>query len=440
MSLFDENWREYCLYTISTVETGCDFAIVEYATNAGIGIAQWTFERSWDLLNLYATDYPTQAQSTLGALYSLVAPGSTRWSRKYFTDAEAQNLMNNVLGTDECVASQLKLWNRDLDESYIPLLNQYGLNDIKGTIFALSIYHQAPNAFFQILNAVGNGNYEQWYIGAMNNGIVGAYQNRQNTVRSLLSQWDGNSPPPDGWAKAQGVTIDIGSNQDWGGGNYEGAGQTNQFKVEIKEIEALQKEMRLHIVLNETEHKTVYFIKKSPSLWIPTQKTYFGSAPPIEEEIPPSDNPSGGDITELERRVVEVMRSRIGQNQYTQNMILRQLCGQGYSDCSALCWWVYQQIGYNIGTWTGAQLSDGVLIDTLGYGGSGFDASKYRPGDLFLIYWGWDYSGFDHVEMYMDDGTLCGHGGGIGPTIKPNPVAYLQSGGAQEVRVRRILS
>lgn len=436
MAQFDDNWREYCLYTISSVETNCNFAIVEYATNAGIGIAQWTFGRSWQLLNLFATDYPEKAQETLGNLYELVKPGTTAWNTKYFTDAEAQNLMSNVLGTTECIETQMKLWNMDLESDYIPLLQSHSLTDVKGSIFALSIYHQSPQAFYQIVNAVGNGNIDQWLIGALNNSIVGAYSNRQNTVYQKLNEWDGASAPPDGWANANGETIDIGGNQNWGGGNFEGGGTENPFSVEIKSLEKIGKELRLNILLNNEKNKTVCFVKESPSLWVPYNKTYYGLAESEEQPLPPSQNPSV-DINANEKKLVETMRSRIGKNVYTQNMNLRQLCGEGYSDCSALCWWVYQQIGYNIGTWTGAQLEDGELIQTLGNGGSGFDPSLYRPGDLFLIYWGLDYSGFDHVEMWMDDNTLCGHGSGMGPTIKENPQLYLAD--AIETRVRRIL-
>ena len=56
MSIYDQNWKSYAMYVTSTVETNCNYGSVESWAMAGIGIMQWTYGRSWGLLNILITD------------------------------------------------------------------------------------------------------------------------------------------------------------------------------------------------------------------------------------------------------------------------------------------------------------------------------------------------------------------------------------------------
>lgn len=124
--------------------------------------------------------------------------------------------------------------------------------------------------------------------------------------------------------------------------------------------------------------------------------------------------------------VVDKGLSRERQNQYTQSS-KRTLVGSGYGDCSSTVRWCYQQVlGIDIGINTEAQIKSSKAKDVSIPIKNGIpDESYLRKGDL-LYFRGNDTSrtkGVGHVEMYIGDGKLLGHGSGIGPTRK-NMIAY----------------
>ena len=65
-----------------------------------------------------------------------------------------------------------------------------------------------------------------------------------------------------------------------------------------------------------------------------------------------------------------------------------------------------------------------------------------RVGDLVLICWNAVTSpgntSYDHVEMYMGEGKLMGHGGGsahpTGPYWKDDMIAYMRNVATWEIR------
>ena len=138
-------------------------------------------------------------------------------------------------------------------------------------------------------------------------------------------------------------------------------------------------------------------------------------------------------MTNKEKRaaLVAKIKSREGKNQYTQSS-KRDQVSSGCSDCSSLQQWVYEQVlGINIGDNTEAQmLSKKLTTIDAGISGGVPDEDKLLPGDL-LYFRGTDpdrkatgYVG--HVEMYVGNGELSGHGSGVGPTRK-NMKEYCQS-------------
>lgn len=117
--------------------------------------------------------------------------------------------------------------------------------------------------------------------------------------------------------------------------------------------------------------------------------------------------------------VIALVKSRRGKNQYTQSSKREQVFS-GYSDCSSLMWQCFQQAaGVYIGTWTGEQIDKGDLV----YRNTGSShvltkamQNKILPGDL--VFWGPSRGDSRHVEMYLGNNQLIGHGSGVGPTIK----------------------
>lgn len=127
--------------------------------------------------------------------------------------------------------------------------------------------------------------------------------------------------------------------------------------------------------------------------------------------------------------IVDKGLSRKGKNQYTQSSKRTQV-GSGYGDCSSTVRWCYQQIlGIDIGVNTEAQIKSKKLKDAEVPIKNGIpDESYLRKADL-LYFRGNDTSrtkGVGHVEMYIGNGKLLGHGSGVGPTEK-KMVSYCKS-------------
>lgn len=126
--------------------------------------------------------------------------------------------------------------------------------------------------------------------------------------------------------------------------------------------------------------------------------------------------------TDAQRRaIVNKGLSRKGKNKYTQSSKRTQV-GSGYGDCSSTVRWCYQQVlGVDIGVNTEAQIKSSKLKDVNVTIKNGIpDESKLKEADL-LYFRGNDTTrtkGVGHVEMYIGNGKLLGHGSGIGPTEK----------------------
>lgn len=124
-----------------------------------------------------------------------------------------------------------------------------------------------------------------------------------------------------------------------------------------------------------------------------------------------------------QQRVVQWMKDRIGKYAYSQQPGRLSPDSSGFTDCSALVRFAYQQImgpNFEVGTWTGDQQRYGSLV--FGTNQESYDAavSSLQPGDLIFFDWdGYGVQSFDHVEMYIGNGQTIGHGGpGRGPIIK----------------------
>ncbi len=127
--------------------------------------------------------------------------------------------------------------------------------------------------------------------------------------------------------------------------------------------------------------------------------------------------------SEQRAALVAAVISREGKNQYTQGS-KRDQVASGWSDCSSLMRWAHEEaLGVYIGGNTEAQIDSDELITVGVPVQSGVpDEEALLPGDL-LFFRGRSlgrkssqYVG--HVEMYIGNGQLMGHGSGAGPTRK----------------------
>lgn len=120
--------------------------------------------------------------------------------------------------------------------------------------------------------------------------------------------------------------------------------------------------------------------------------------------------------------LVNKVLSRKQKNYYSQDADKRTKIESGYGDCSGTMWYWYKKIfGIDIGTNTEAQIKSklGKRVDLVIKNGIP-DESKMREGDL-LYFRGTDNSrteGVGHVEMYIGNHQIFGHGSGKGGTVK----------------------
>ena len=115
---------------------------------------------------------------------------------------------------------------------------------------------------------------------------------------------------------------------------------------------------------------------------------------------------------------------REGKNEYTQSE-KRDLVDEGYSDCSSLQQRAYQEVGIDIGTDTLAQIQNGKWVQL---GGVLPEESLMKIGDELFFSAGFNNGRpyrVGHVEMYVGNGEISGHGEGIGP-VRKNMIEYCQ--------------
>lgn len=450
-------WREYALYTIALPETGRKYNSVQLSTRRGVGIVQWSYGRSWDLLNLYATDYPEEAEEHLGNLWDLVKPGSKRWDDRVFTDGEANLLISDTLKQSNMIKTQNKLWNRDLDNDYIPLLKKMSISDTKGSIFALSLYHHRPVSFYEVAQGVGNGSVNDWYNGAMNNGFFSGYKTRQKQILNCLVSWNGKDSPPDNWANVDGKPVN-GGNVDWNGGNPKvdvndnnirnppnndampnTSTGTSKITFNIGKIERIGKNMfRQHFDIGGKDVVGL-FLKESTTLWTCTNaeeilaevqaiKEDTGQKD-IEEEVDEEETLPGGSVAPTKaQKAIDYVKSKKGQLTYSQNASQRTNVDGGYADCSGLVYWAYRKAGVkNIGTTTYTQFYNGKLIATIHndkeYKELYINKGLCQAGDIIIFCNGTTSGSSYHVEMIDSDGTIWGINSPAqkGPTQKSLP-------------------
>ena len=134
-------------------------------------------------------------------------------------------------------------------------------------------------------------------------------------------------------------------------------------------------------------------------------------------------------------KIAAKMISYEGHNKYSQSdrYNIKSSGTSGSGDCSSTVWTAIKAIlGIQIGGNTTAQITNSNLVDVNVTIKNGIpDESMLLPGDLFYFRgsdpnrkWA-KYVG--HVEMYVGNGQLSGHGGpGIGPTRK-NMVTYCKN-------------
>lgn len=151
---------------------------------------------------------------------------------------------------------------------------------------------------------------------------------------------------------------------------------------------------------------------------------------------------------EKRKAVVELLLTRVKKNQYTQGSKRNQVFEEptGFGDCSSTVRAGYKRVlGIDIGGNTVVQIQSKKGFDVDVAGGRAYpDEAKLKPGDC-LYFKGADASrpfSVGHVEMYIGNNQLLGHGSGTGPTVKKMK-AYCKSrknSGRGYIKTRRFIA
>ena len=386
----------YAMYVIGEVESNWNWTAVNYNDPITIGMMQWYGTRAAALLNRIKNEMPTaygQLASSLRSDIESHDAGSTWWTSRYLNRDEGNSIItvfqdeeNHVIQENQAIADF---------EGYITTLENWGMSQSypKPLIFAMSMYHQSPASAGQVIaTAGGSSDLDRIYGVCMNHGVLGQYRNRYNTVYQRLKDWDGESNPPD-----FGQSGDVDTTP---GGNEPG------IDTEASKLGYIIQNGDTLILYGKDEYeKGVIFYPASGQVWI---NGYNANGTDIG-----GGNEGGGSESgsEAQNAICELYRSWLDRFAYSQGAGRLDPISSGYGDCSSTVWFAYQQVaGIDVGTWTGAMAGKGTKIAS-GYSGDNLPIEDMEPADLVLIMWnGWN-SSFDHVELYMGNNELWGHGG-----------------------------
>lgn len=386
----------YAMYVIGEVESNWNWTAVNYNDPITIGMMQWYGTRAAALLNRVKNEMPTAYGQLAASLRSDIEShdaGSAWWTSRYLNRDEGNSIIsvfqekeNHVIQENQAIVDF---------EGYIATLEGWGMSQSypKPLIFAMSMYHQSPASAGQVIaTAGGSADLDRIYTVCMNHGVLGQYRNRYNTVYQRLQDWDGESNPPD-----FGQSGDV---------NTTPGGNTPGISTEKSKLGYIIQNGDTLILYGRDEYaKGVIFYPASGQVWI---NGYNANGTDIG-----GGNEGGGSESgsEAQNAICELYRSWLDRFAYSQGAGRLDPISSGYGDCSSTVWFAYQQVaGIDVGTWTGAMAGNGTKIAS-GYSGDNLPIEDMEPADLVLIMWnGWNGS-FDHVELYMGNNELWGHGG-----------------------------
>lgn len=407
----------YAMYVIAEVESEWTWTSVYYDDPITIGIMQWYGTRAAGLLNRIKSELPSEYEVLAASLKDDLEKHNETdnfWNSRYLTLAEGVTIVacfssdaNHMLQEEQAI--------NDLAE-YIPLLENWGLSQTrpKELIFAMSMYHQSPRQAGKVIASCGgSADLELMYTTCMNDSVFSNYKNRYTTVYNRLKAWDGESNPPD---FGQNGTVTPGLDTGIG-------------VIASRLGYIIQSGNDLVLYGRDDYSRGILFYAASGQRWI---NGYNGDGTGIAGGYYGGGSTTGsaGQIA-----VVQLYTSWVGKFDYAQAPGRLDPINSGFGDCSSTVWYAYHVVtGINVGTYTGEMIERGTLIAS----GSGSDPLPYdimQLGDLVLMTWSSEV--VSHVEMYIGNRQICGHGGpGKGPTIK-DASAYMS--GTRRWYIRRYL-
>lgn len=411
----------YAMYVIGEVESGWDWGSVYYVDAITIGMIQMWGPEAGGFLSRMKTETPDDYAKLADSLKSSVDahPGEVDWwESRYLTQAEGNSWVmasssqsNHHLQEDHAI---------NLFSRYIDILEGWGMSQAnpKPLIYAMSMYHQAPNWAGKVIGSCGgNADLDLVHSTAMNSNFS-RYKNRYTTNYNRLREWDGQSPPPD---FGQDGTIQI-------GGNPSG------IETIASQISYIRQTGDMLVMYGKGELENgLLFYPSAGFTWTPSRNV---SGTSIDGGWTGGGSESGSAAA---LAICELYRSWADKFAYGQGGGRLDPEASGYGDCSSTIWKAYQQVaGVDVGTWTGEMLGKGTLIAE-GNSLPALPVSIMQPADLVLIQRR-NNPDYNHVELYMGNNELWGHGGpDNGPDSSGEASSYTGGSTLTRWQVRRYL-
>ena len=401
MSLLTDDQRMYAMYVIGKVESGHNWASVNYNDPITIGMMQNYGTRAAALLVRLSEEAPESYAKIAQSLRNDVSSHdktSNWWTTRYLTRAEGES-WGASSEDDENRKIQQDQFLTDM-KAYEEVFEGWGAksNNAKTVIYIASMYHQGPRYCGQVVQTVGaNADLGTIHAACLNNRVLGVYKNRYNTVYTTLANWDGVSAPPDFGQ----VDIDSGSDPETSTGNTS-TSQANGVQI-------LRKMGDGSINCQMTDGSSVLCYPSNDVLWYPRTRSTAPANPGAGESGTTAGGSSDFD------KMFQVWKDYEEAFVYGQGTGRLDPVASGHTDCSGCIWWainkVRPDVAAKIGTWTGAMAQNGIEI-ARGVADTPLDVSKLVPGDILLVQWkSADYTfsnGKSHVEWYVGDGQIWG--------------------------------
>lgn len=370
----------------------------------------------------------------------LDAHGSGNWWNTYHLTASEHVGIAAAFRSKTSHAAQVAWFEKTASHYYTYLRDHWSITDPKAMVFAMTMYHQSPQACIQVLRACSNVNsMSALYARCMQNRIIGKYKNRYNTALALLEAWDGTSMAPE-FGSCFDVTLDGKTNMEsfafkylmlksdlliaYGAGSdasivfYPSGSDCWQPQELLHDCVALAQGPSIYIYSKDFAIERLQFIPCGVDTWMCSM--LLGS---MQEEF--SGVMAAGSIAGSGAGVaiVNLMLSWQGKYRYSQASGRLNIEVSGYSDCSGTIWCAYRKVcGVDCGTWTGDMERKGTLIAE-GYA-TKKDPFPYwlcQPADLVLL--GHRRGNITHVELSCGGNALVGTNRTPCTKYKPNAQA-----------------
>lgn len=426
--MWTDNQKSFSEYAIAGVETDWDYAGVYLVDAITIGITQWYAYNAKRLLDRLRDEVPNSyakvSQRIRDAVENHAESESSFWESFYLTNDDAQSWKDavQVEGNTACQDKQYMIDAFEGDNCYYAILERWGvnMNNVKPAIMWMAQYHQSPKSMLRVLrNIGGDRSLEDVRDGMLNDSIFSNYPNRINRLYDMLSEWDGESAPPDFGQSS----VTVGENPD----------TSMQLASAIKYIQALNNQDLLVVGTMNTGSKLICR-NNGHGMWIPIRNTNAPNAPS-----------GGGYVGEGDPADFPAMRQLWIDN--AEKWSYSQAAGRlnppqsGYSDCSACIWWAANAATNNKYNWLGTsthtmltttkQVNDAVNADF------SINADKLQPGDLIIM---GGNGRSQHVDWYFGEGVVWSAGSAPLPHHRSDDVSsYLKGSSYGWVGVYRFL-